>query len=61
MGRLIKYELKKQHIQKHHTGAASGIFTGICGRIFFRQWEYGRNQYGTGDFCWNVCLLLYGN
>ena len=29
MGRLIKYELKKPaDIQKHHTGVASGIFTG---------------------------------
>lgn len=62
MGRLIKYELKKQQTSRNIILALLLVFfTGICGRNFFRQWEYGRNQYGTGDFCWNVCLLLYGN
>ena len=37
MGRLIKYELKKTaDIQKHHTGAASGVFTGSCNWYIYR-------------------------
>lgn len=62
MGRLIKYELKKQQTSRNIILALLLVFLlAFAAGIFFRQWEYGRNQYGTGDFCWNVCLLLYGN
>ena len=37
MGRLIKYELKKQQTSRNnHTGVASGIFTGSCNWYIYR-------------------------
>ena len=62
MGRLIKYELKKTaDIQKHHTGVASGVFTGSCSWNLYREREYSWNQCNAGNVCRNVCIFLYGN
>ncbi len=62
MGRLIKYELKKQQTSRNIILALLLVFLlAFAAGIFSDNGNMVGISDGTGDVCWNVCLLLYGN
>ena len=62
MGRLIKYELKKQQTSRNIILALLLVFLlAVVVWNLYREREYSWNQCNAGNVCRNVCIFLYGN
>ena len=62
MGRLIKYELKKQQTSRNIILALLLVFLlAVVVGTFTENGNHSWNQCNAGNVCRNVCIFLYGN